>query len=92
MARLMKRTPNHNARTEAPIALPVNDAPLVILNKGQLWNPQAVRAVNVSEGSVWVTLKGDAQDYVLGPGDTLTLEAETAPVFEALSRATLHFE
>lgn len=43
-----------------------------------------LKVVNV-DGSAWITLEGDRNDYVIGPGEELRLTGEGRVVIEALT-------
>jgi len=57
------------------------------LAKGELHTVAAetnIRDLTVQSGIFWVTLEGEAKDYILKPGETLRLTIEGKSVVEAL--------
>lgn len=59
----------------------------VRLMKGKLHTVAAeadIRDLKVHSGIFWVTLEGEAKDYILKPGESLRLTSEGKSVIEAL--------
>ncbi|NMO18373.1 DUF2917 domain-containing protein [Pyxidicoccus fallax] len=60
----------------------------VWLERGAMWSlrahPHEALALTCGDGQLWLTCEGDARDYVLGPGDTVRLEAAGHVVAQAL--------
>lgn len=48
-------------------------------------------ALEVTRGSVWVTLAGDADDYVLNPGERLPINARDRVVIQGLVDSEVKF-
>lgn len=46
--------------------------------------------VQVTGGSVWLTQHGDARDYVMRDGDSLTLSGEGTTLISAFAPSSLH--
>ncbi|QSQ28523.1 DUF2917 domain-containing protein [Pyxidicoccus parkwayensis] len=44
-------------------------------------------ALTCADGQLWLTREGDARDYVLGPGDTVQVDAPGHVVVQALRAA-----
>jgi len=67
-----------------------SEAP-VSLARGALWSTHTrggePLVLTCGNGQLWLTCEGDARDYVLGPGDTLRLEAPGHWVVQALRPA-----
>jgi hypothetical protein len=63
----------------------------VWLARGATWSVRAhgaaPLALTCGDGQLWLTREGDARDYVLGPGDTVRLEAAGHVVVQALRPA-----
>ncbi|MFV5215238.1 DUF2917 domain-containing protein [Azonexus caeni] len=43
-------------------------------------SPRRVAALNVEDGRAWITRQGEAADLILGPGQHLTIAADSAPL------------
>lgn len=69
------------------------DAPAgpVLLARGATWSVHThggePLALTCGDGQLWLTREGDARDYVLGPGDSVRLEAAGHVVVQALRSA-----
>ena len=63
----------------------------VWLERGATWSVRAHAGaplvLTCGDGQLWLTCEGDARDYVLGPGDTVRLEAAGHVVVQALRPA-----
>ena len=63
----------------------------VLLARGATWSVHThggrPLALTCGDGQLWLTREGDTKDYVLGPGDTVRLEAAGHVVVQALRPA-----
>lgn len=65
----------------------------VLLGRGEVFHlPEAMRGerMRVEEGLVWATVEGDATDYLVHEGESLTVGPNT--VLEALRPARVRIE
>lgn len=61
------------------------------LARGAMWSAHLHGgehlALTCAEGQLWLTCEGDARDYVLGPGDSVHMDASGHVVVQALRSA-----
>ena len=78
-----------------PIAGEMSIAREVCLGAEQLWSTRFKQQTNIvcRTGVLWITLNGDARDYILQAGQDMTVSGNAQVVFSTFSEAakvTLH--
>lgn len=71
----------HRDGSEAPVWLARGAMWSTHTHGGERW------VLTCGNGQLWLTCEGDATDYVLGPGDTVRLDAPGLVVVQALRPA-----
>lgn len=73
-----------NVKSKNNLCMQLRYKNLITLTAGQT----GMLSITCKKGKLWITLKGSARDFVLGPGETMDILPGQPALIEALDDAT----